>query len=615
MAWKELANIEWLKNGEPADGTDEIYATEPRGVLNRPLEDLWENTDHLKDLIELEHAADGQHTTPALLSHLGLAIANAHVSASAAIVESKLVLDFVGATRPGGGTYSSTLQLAQDILGMDLGDLHDVTVTSPEDGHTILYDSGTGTWVNQPGIVTDHGNLDGLTGDDHSQYLLASGVRNLTGDWHVNASDDPGQLLYRIKHLRDPEAGAGGAQDAVTRTYLEAQLASAAQGDRIQDDPTSPTSAVITSATEILFYNNSSSGLYGTIEALGGITILQCPYVNIVGDTDVYNNLMAVGTSALAYTKYANSSDTWNIGIDGSERFVINQGSSGLVASGAAFVIDQGDQVGLGTDSPDYRLHIFSDASYQNASAKMECISDTEWHSPQFLMQHYRVDGDTDSGDRVGTFTFQGAIGSQGIANAEAARITITAGTVNTSYVGGIIRLLTTDPSVGTGQYGLSVMETGYVAINQASAVEALDVNGGIKFGNALQETEGTIRWSSANNDYEGYLDGSWVSLTSGVFSMTTWTSVDTTPSVDPPDMSSLYFANFSAACAITDFDDGQDGQVIRILFGNSNATIAHNVTKINLQGGAMVYPESGDTISFVCKGGVWYELSRSVNS
>ena len=39
------------------------------------------------------------------------------------------------------------------------------------------------TYVSTTSGVTDHGNLTGLSDDDHSQYLLANGSRQLSSDW------------------------------------------------------------------------------------------------------------------------------------------------------------------------------------------------------------------------------------------------------------------------------------------------------------------------------------------------------------------------------------------------------------------------------------------------
>ena len=47
-----------------------------------------------------------------------------------------------------------------------------------------------------------------------------------------------------------------------------------------------------------------------------------------------------------------------------------------------------------------------------------------------------------------------------------------------------------------------------------ADAIEALEVNGGIKLGNTTNTNAGTLRWTGT--DFEGYDGSSWVSLTGG---------------------------------------------------------------------------------------------------
>ena len=60
-----------------------------------------------------------------------------------------------------------------------LSSLPDVGISSPQDGHVLTYDSGTGEGVNEAPVagVTDHGALTGLADDDHTGYLLATGSR------------------------------------------------------------------------------------------------------------------------------------------------------------------------------------------------------------------------------------------------------------------------------------------------------------------------------------------------------------------------------------------------------------------------------------------------------
>ena len=61
----------------------------------------------------------------------------------------------------------------------------------------------------------------------------------------------------------------------------------------------------------------------------------------------------------------------------------------------------------------------------------------------------------------------------------------------------------------------------------------------------------------------------------------------------------------------ITDFDDGEEGQMIRIL-SEHDVTIRHG-TNIVLKSNADYVMQSGDTLTLLCKAdGYWYELARS---
>ena len=40
-------------------------------------------------------------------------------------------------------------------------------------------------------VVTDHGQLAGLSDDDHTQYLLVDGSRSMTGGLEIESNDDP----------------------------------------------------------------------------------------------------------------------------------------------------------------------------------------------------------------------------------------------------------------------------------------------------------------------------------------------------------------------------------------------------------------------------------------
>jgi hypothetical protein len=60
-----------------------------------------------------------------------------------------------------------------------------------------------------PSVVTEHGDLAGLTDDDHAQYLLVAGTRVMTGALDMGTQ--------KINNVVDPAAD----QDAATKKYVD----------------------------------------------------------------------------------------------------------------------------------------------------------------------------------------------------------------------------------------------------------------------------------------------------------------------------------------------------------------------------------------------------------
>lgn len=96
-----------------------------------------------------------------------------------------------GATGPTGPTGASGVAGSFD-------DLSDVSITSATNGQIIKY-NGSG-WVN---TTFDHGDMVGLSDDDHTQYLLANGSRAVGGSLIPDANEqyDLGSSTYRFRDL------------------------------------------------------------------------------------------------------------------------------------------------------------------------------------------------------------------------------------------------------------------------------------------------------------------------------------------------------------------------------------------------------------------------------
>lgn len=90
-----------------------------------------------------------------------------------------------------------------------------------------------------------------------------------------------------------------------------------------------------------------------------------------------------------------------------------------------------------------------------------------------------------------------------------------------------------------------------------------------------------------------------------------TFTDQDTTPTVSNRD--GFYLTANTLATTITDFDDGEGGQIINIHFNDALTTIADNAN-IRLNGNVnLVTPAVDSTLTLQLRGTVWYEIGRNV--
>lgn len=100
-----------------------------------------------------------------------------------------------------------------------LDELTDVNASAPADGQFLMFKDGE--WIPEnvttTGGVTAHSALTGLNGDDHPQYLLASGTRAMTGNLNLGnnritnlaAANANGQAVIFQQAIKQND-GAGG---------------------------------------------------------------------------------------------------------------------------------------------------------------------------------------------------------------------------------------------------------------------------------------------------------------------------------------------------------------------------------------------------------------------
>jgi hypothetical protein len=153
------------------------------------------------------------------------------------------------------------------------------------------------------------------------------------------------------------------------------------------------------------------------------------------------------------------------------------------------------------------------------------------------------------------------------------------------------------------------------VGIGIVTPAEKLDVVGKIKVSDNIVIgtsgkgiTDSTAALTSTYNSTGITTNGT--NTAGQVYRVGTYTDGDTTPTV--LGVSHMVIAN-TGATSITNFTNSVDGQILTLLFNDSNTTITRN--NAYLSGGVNFVSTNNDTLTLISNGGLWYEVSRSVNS
>ena len=293
-------------------------------------------------------------------------------------------------------------------------------LTAPENG-TMEYD-GTNFYLTSGGvrqtigfaIGMDHGGLAGLGDDDHTQYLLASGSRALSGDWDIGAGRKiSAEAIYArsnagLKLFEDGGTGifvqdstgnvgigttSPGAKLSIegdadnNNGMLKIQHASSGTGDNVGLSLWTRASGASVNSRNWQFQTNYNN--YGDFNILRSTTATGNPSTNVL-TIDKSGNI-GIGTTGptqkleVAGVTYINSaaSDTVYLGgqlwfgagayttlrTDTSRDFHIDIYNGGSYLS-ALTVKNSGGNVGIGTTSPDSKLHLSSSATTSDVLAQ-----------------------------------------------------------------------------------------------------------------------------------------------------------------------------------------------------------------------------------------------------
>jgi hypothetical protein len=86
-----------------------------------------------------------------------------------------------------------------------------------------------------------------------------------------------------------------------------------------------------------------------------------------------------------------------------------------------------------------------------------------------------------------------------------------------------------------------------------------------------------------------------------------TITDQDATPSVKNSSQYTLFKTANTVATTITDFDDGEIGQVVRVIINDANTTIDFTASGLKGNAGVDWSPTTGDHMTCVYDGTDWY--------
>lgn len=108
--------------------------------------------------------------------------------------------------------------VVDDVMGIIA---HKVTLaTDPIDS----YEAATKQYVDNSITAVDHGSISGLTDDDHPQYLLADGSRNLNGDLVVTGALTVDSMLGIVAHQITLVQPGDQPSEVPTKSYVDSRI-------------------------------------------------------------------------------------------------------------------------------------------------------------------------------------------------------------------------------------------------------------------------------------------------------------------------------------------------------------------------------------------------------
>jgi hypothetical protein len=296
------------------------------------------------------------------------------------------------------------------------------------------------------GVVTLHGNLLGLEADDHPQYLLVDGGREMSGDLGLGGND-----LYNVDNISATSITSSLFGTASYAT--QALSASQAQNAVSSSYPITASGSTIYSATSnIGDFNNDRSILLGNSAGSGSSNAFR---LNAIGNFAGFN-----ATNAY-FSNFIGSSAGINATNAGVSNFI--GASAGADAINAANSIFIGTNAGQSAENAGDSVFIGNNVGSYAASASYSTLIG------------YNVGKNATSNTSLGIKSNNIIIGTN---------ITLEDGRQDSINLGGLIFGTGSYSDIGTDPYSGSA--NGRIGINQPNPQFNFDVSGSGRYTNGL---------------------------------------------------------------------------------------------------------------------------------
>jgi len=541
MWYKDGASVDWRKEDVSAAA---VAITTDRPDYNQFTGGAWQRTEVSNNKFTLTHV----FATNSIESTKGILVMGENEYATKKAAQDGALSEITDLTT-GALPTPEFVALATFIIECkdSYTNAYNARLVSTSDGDDFV-DFRESEKTGVGAVATDHGNLAGLSDDDHTQYLLVDGTRAMTGNLDMGDNN--------IVDAHYVGVGTSIFQQDVNGITTDAHLVSVVDSE----------------ATHVAaaFAEHGNTAIKG-VTTYGARSRGTAASPTIVQDGDNIWDMIAIAYDGTDYAQVARI----DMEIDGTPgnndmpgRIKFSVSPDGGQTPADALLISQ-----------DKSVKFFGNLTDGTNTVTMANIKTAYDHSQDNTQAHsdYLLNNVSDVFSGIFLTLSSGSGGTSGLK-------------INNSALAG-------DPAI---QLQLSGSTKALFFVDDSDSDK-------VKIGAGSSTASGmnlafTVSDTTCLTNFT-VSKASFVQTAAVAFS-----TGDATPAVNKGN--SFQTANVGAT-TITDFDGGSDGQVIFLKVNDANTTIADNAN-INTQTGGNFIASSGDRTAFFSYSGVWEEFGRA---